>query len=358
MPIRIKYIVHHGLQPDRTKGAEMSIRTTFIAIISLAVFIAAAMTFFAYSSEINASRARLAGASKVIETASGPIEYAEAGEGPVVLVVHGAGGGFDQGLDIAKPLVTQGFKIIAMSRFAYLRTPPAADASVTAQAKAHTSLLDALHIEHAAIFGVSAGGPSALQFAISYPERCSALVLMVPLAYKPSEMADSVPGLSPLTERVLMTIVGSDFAYWLATKIAPNFVTKTVMGTPPEIVAKANKSERRRVHSFMESILPISSRIRGIINDSKITASLSRFEFEKVKTPTLVLSARDDLYGTYPRSQYTAKQIPGAKFIGYETGGHMLVGHTDQTATEIVAFLKTSSGINSIPGQILGKLDE
>jgi 2-hydroxy-6-oxonona-2,4-dienedioate hydrolase len=336
----------------------MNIRTTLIAVICLAIFTAGAMTFFAYRHDINASHARLVGVSKVIETASGPIEYAESGEGPVVLVVHGAGGGFDQGLDIAKPLVSQGFKVIAMSRFGYLRTPSAADTSVAAQAKAHASLLDALQIEHVAIFGVSAGGPSALQFAIDYPERCSALVLMVPLAYKPQDVAASVPKLSPLTEKMLMTIVGSDFAFWLGSKLAPSLVTKTVLGTPPEIAATASEEEKNRIRRFMNSILPISSRARGIINDSKISASLKRFEFEKVKAPTLILSVRDDLYGTFASSEYTAKQIPGAKFIGYETGGHMLIGHDDQANTEITAFLKANSRINSIPGQVLGKLDE
>jgi 2-hydroxy-6-oxonona-2,4-dienedioate hydrolase len=274
------------------------------------------------------------------------------------LVVHGAGGGFDQALDIAKPLVSQGVKVIAMSRFGYLRTPPAKDGSVASQAKAHASLMDALQIKHAAIFGVSAGGPSALQFALEYPERCTALVLMVPLAYKPQDVAASAPKLSPLTEKMLMTIVGSDFAFWLGSKLAPNFVTMTVLGTPSEIAEAASEDEKNRIRRFMKSILPISSRVRGIINDSKISASLSRFEYEKVKAPTLILSVRDDLYGTFASSEYTAKQIPGAKFIGYETGGHMLIGHEGQANSEITMFLKTNNRTNNIPNQILGKLGE
>jgi 2-hydroxy-6-oxonona-2,4-dienedioate hydrolase len=335
----------------------MNIRTTLISVISLAILAVGATTFYLYRQDINASHARLVGASKIIETASGPIEYAESGEGPVILVVHGAGGGFDQGLDLAKPLVAQGFKVIAMSRFAYLRTPPAADGSVASQAKAHASLLDALQIKQVAIFGVSAGGPSALQFAISYPERCTALVLMVPLAYKPQDVAASAPRLSPFTEKVLMTIVGSDFAFWLGSQLAPGLVTKTVLGTPPEIAAAASEKEKNRIYSFMKSILPISSRVHGIINDSKISASLKPFQYGKVKAPTLILSVRDDLYGTFASSEYTAKQIPGAKFIGYETGGHMLIGHDDQTNTEITTFLKANSSSNNIHSQIFGELD-
>lgn len=58
--------------------------------------------------------------------------------------------------------------------------PP--DASPAAQADAHACLLDALGIRQAAVLGASAGAPSAMQMAISHPERVSALILMVPLA--------------------------------------------------------------------------------------------------------------------------------------------------------------------------------
>ena len=76
-----------------------------------------------YRNEIRRARARIATGSKMLKTAVGPIEYAEAGEGPPVLVIHGAGGGFDQGLDIGEGFLQRGFRVIAPSRFGYLRTP-------------------------------------------------------------------------------------------------------------------------------------------------------------------------------------------------------------------------------------------
>ena len=42
-----------------------------------------------YRSEIARARSRVATGSKMLETAVGPIEYAEAGAGPPVLVIHG-----------------------------------------------------------------------------------------------------------------------------------------------------------------------------------------------------------------------------------------------------------------------------
>jgi 2-hydroxy-6-oxonona-2,4-dienedioate hydrolase len=55
--------------------------------------------------------------------------------------------------------------------------------------------------------------------------------------------------------------------------------------------------------------------------------------------PTLVVSARDDGFGTYANAQYTASQIAGANFIGFEQGGHLLVGHDDEVQQAIASHL-------------------
>ena len=111
--------------------------------------------------------------SKIAQTSCGPIEYAVAGDGPPVLVVHGAGGGFDQGLEFGAPLAEQSFRVIAMSRFGYLGTPLPEDASPTAQADAHACLLASLGLDRVAVIGGSAGAPSSVQFALRHPDKIS-----------------------------------------------------------------------------------------------------------------------------------------------------------------------------------------
>jgi pimeloyl-ACP methyl ester carboxylesterase len=165
-------------------------------IFSIGVFaVAAALLAAVYSSyrgDIVKARERIASGSQIAETRCGPIEYIARGDGPAVLFVHGAGGGFDQGLDFIEPLVKSGLRVVLMSRFGYLRTPLPADASAAAQADAHACLLDALQIERAAVFGVSAGAPSSMQFALRHPQRTRALVLLVPAAYVPRRGAASL----------------------------------------------------------------------------------------------------------------------------------------------------------------------
>ncbi|MDH4051716.1 MAG: alpha/beta hydrolase, partial [Rubrivivax sp.] len=110
-----------------------------------------------FSRDLALATDRAAQGSAVLTTRCGPIEVQQAGEGIPLLMVHGSGGGHDQGMDWARPLTRDGVRVIAMSRFGYLRTPRPADASPEAQADAHVCLLDALGIGKAVAMGVSAG---------------------------------------------------------------------------------------------------------------------------------------------------------------------------------------------------------
>ena len=189
-----------------------------------------------------------------------------------------------------------------------------------------------------------------MQFAIKYPERCDALVLMAPIAYNPANASGPTPKFSPLTEKLLLTIVGSDFAYWAGSRIASGMVIKTVMGTPPDIMEKVSTQEQSRINTFMEHTLPISGRVQGIMKDAEISGSIARYDLGSIKASTFLLSARDDLYGTFPGAEYAATQIPHAKFIAYETGGHMLAGHFAEALGKIGEFLKSQqNGINHPP---------
>ena len=281
----------------------------------------------------------------MVETRFGPIEYAEAGnaKGPPVLVIHGAGGGFDQGLDIAAG-VTHEFRVIAISRFGYLRTPLPKDASPAAQADAHAAVLDALHIPRCAVLGVSAGGPSSMQLALRHPDRVTALVLMVAAAYAPPAADGATPKrMSALGAALMNLTLRSDFLFWLALRLAPRVMTRMILGTPPELLDQVDSAERARLHTVLDHILPVSSRRLGLLNDAAVIPTLPRYELERVQAPTLIIAARDDLYGMFAPMRYSADHIPNARFMGFPTGGHMLAGHQEEVTAEIVGFLKANA---------------
>jgi 2-hydroxy-6-oxonona-2,4-dienedioate hydrolase len=307
-----------------------------IASILLVVIL---FVWWRFDHDIKQATARAAQGSLLAATSCGPIEYQEAGVGVPLLMVHGSGGGHDQGMAFAGSLAQYGIRVIAMSRFGYLRTPMPPDASPAAQADAHACLLDALGIRRAAVLGGSAGGPSAMQMAIRHPGRVSALVLLVPLAYRPGPLENSVSPLARWTESVMMRLVGSDFLFWAGRNLAPDLLIRYLLATPPEQVAAASPQERARVNAILNQILPVSARAEGLRSDSVLGKGLARYPLELIRAPTLLISARDDGYGTYASAEYTASQIAGAKFIGFDTGGHVWVGHDDEVQAEIVKLL-------------------
>ena len=291
-----------------------------------------------YRKDIARARARVATGSRVVSTACGPIEYAESGSGPAVLIVHGAGGGFDQGREFGRAVAASGHRVIAMSRFGYLRTPVPPHPSAALQAAAHACLLDALGIGSAAVVAVSAGAPSALEFALQYPARCSALVLLVPGWYP--EAPSNAPRMGSLTTSVFERSLRSDFLFWAIGKFFPAVAERAVLGTPPAVIAAADQGERARIAAVLRDILPISQRQAGLLLEGRLTTEPLSAPLESMRVPALVISAEDDLYGTCENARFIAKRVPGSQLVVYPTGGHMFVGHNDQVIDTVIAFLR------------------
>jgi 2-hydroxy-6-oxonona-2,4-dienedioate hydrolase len=315
------------------------LKVSMVLVIGVAVAVALASWWFARESarDVQAQRARIAAAgSRVLATPCGEIEVAERGSGPPVLVVHGSGGGFDQGLALAEAFAPPGLRVIAPSRFGYLRTPLPADPAPAAQADAFACLLDALRIDGAvAVIGVSAGAMSAAQFALRHPQRTRALVLVVPAGLK----SDSAAALPPWGERVLAAVLGADIAYSTIARHAPSLAERYVLATPPAIIRAASADERARADRMRQDIVPVSARRQGIVNDTRLALQPPPLALEAIRAPTLLFSARDDLYGTHAIARHAAARIPGARFVGFEQGGHLLIGHRQEVAAALGALI-------------------
>jgi pimeloyl-ACP methyl ester carboxylesterase len=276
--------------------------------------------------------------SRVIESRFGAMEYAEAGTGTPFLMVHGTGGGFDQGLMFADRLVKAGFRVIAPSRFGYLRTAFPDDPSSENQADAFVDLLDALGIEKIAIAGGSAGALSAMQFAIRHPDRCAALLPIVPAAYAP----DRPPARpwSPTQQSIAQNVLQSDFLFWAAISAMRETIMETLLATDAEVYRTASPAEQARARAIMFSILPVSTRAWGLLNDGKLAGNPQRMALETVTAPTLAISLQDDRFLTVDAARHIAATVPSARLVVYPTGGHIWLGHDEDLFGEIVNFLK------------------
>ena len=311
-----------------------------IVIVVLVLLAAAGIEIESrYRHDIEAARERVASPMPHLATSLGTLEYATRGEGPPVLGIHGSGGGYDQGLEMLGPVVERGYRLVAPSRFGYLGSDMPEQPTLAKQADALAELLDALEIDRAVIMGGSAGALSAAELAARHPERCRALVLIVPAAYAPTRRPNTAAGEGPLFAFALRSVLGSDFVFWSLLELAPGPMTKMVIATDPALVKAASPSEQARVHAILEHILPVSRRTQGLLFDMATAGDPPPQALEAITCPVLTLSLSDDYFGTAAPAEYIAANVRDGRAVIYEQGGHVWVGHQDEVWRTIADFL-------------------
>ena len=319
--------------PVRARGQRLRRSLMILGLIALAfIVLGTTLTYSQYRRDLSDARERLARGSHLAQTSCGAIEYSEEGEGMPVLSVHGAGGGWDQGLLIS-PFLGEGFRVIAPSRFGYLNTPYPDDPSAVAQADAYTCLLDSLGIERVSVVAFSAGGPSALQFAIRYPERTTALVMVS--AISDASLVDPRP-VDPSKDPVLSVML-TDFVFWTATF----YFSERAMaffGVSRAAQQRLTPEEHDRALRVLRMILPMSMRKTGNFNDPAHWFERGQFDLERITAPTLVIHAMDDTFVPFAHGQYTAARILNARLAPQEFGGHFVYVR-DAVLGEIRAFI-------------------
>ena len=310
-----------------------------IIVVALAAIAVAAIVSLAFRRDVAEARAHTLGRSRVVDSPWGPMEYADVGAGPPVLMIHGSGGGFDQGLAFSAPLARQGVRIIAPSRFGYLRSALPEGATVEMQADALDWLIGERGIDKVVIVGGSAGALSATQLALRHPERCRGLVLVVPALYAPDRLPGANAAPDAGTQRMINAVLGSDLLFWAGVRAAPDFMTRMVLATDPATVKAASEGERQRARAVMFHILPVSDRKDGLLMDSATAASPPSWPVERIACPTLVVGARGDLYETDKAAVDVAARIPGAGLVMYPDGGHLWIGHDAELWRTVGAFV-------------------
>ena len=273
----------------------------------------------AYVRDMNRAYDRIRGRSTVIPSPFGDIEFTQGGSGPDVLVIHGSGGGYDQGELLVESLLGDAFHWIAPSRFGYLRSTFHQGATFDDQAHAYAHLLDTLGIEKAAVVTMSHGGPSALLFAALHPERVSSLTLVS------AGVAASTAGNQADANRkgdMLVKIYNYDALYWAATTLFKKQFMG-LMGADAEVVAGLTPHQREMATHIIDYMNPASPRSAGAAFDNK--AAMPNERIAAIKAPTLVVHAKDDALQLFHNAEFAAATIPGARLLSFDKGGHLVV---------------------------------
>lgn len=300
--------------------------------------------------------AALDGASEIVETTYGKVEYVIRGEGPIVLIFHGSPGGYDQALLFGSKLVDNGFQVVAPSRPGYLRTPLDSGLLPSQQADLFSALLDTLGEKKAAIVGVSGGAPAAIEFALKYPQRVTALALIGGVTkkvdpWKTKEFPN--PGM------LVINGYTGDIGSWIAVERAQSdprqlfqsFLEAEDVGdqTSRYLTANAMMKDPGQVEWFrdlVDTFAPLSPREIGARNDEINQFALPVYPFQNITAPTLIIHGTLDKSLPVADAKAVAKKIPGAQFIGVENVGQFvfLGPQGNEAQQSLIDFLKQNAG--------------
>jgi pimeloyl-ACP methyl ester carboxylesterase len=266
----------------------------YILLTTAAVLIVAVIfVSVVYRADMNREHERVRARGTLIPSPYGGIEYTEGGSGSAVLVIHGSGGGYDQGEFIAQAVLGEDFRWITPCRFGYLRSTFREDASWDDQAHAYEYLLDHLGIDRVAVVAMSHGGPSALLFAVLHPERVSSLTLVscgVASSSSPDQAGADRKG------KILTSVFKFDWPYWVISKLAKRQFM-ALMGASDTVIAGLTIAQRLSVERIIDDMNPASLRSAGVSFDNE--GMLPGERIAAIEAPTLIFHAVDDTLQLY-----------------------------------------------------------
>lgn len=269
------------------------------------------------------------------QTQHGEIEYVDWGEGKPVLVIHGAGGGFDQGRLLARAIGGDGFRWISVSRFGYLGSAMPNAPSTAAQAEAFVDLLDALGVERVSILAMSGGVPPSLKFAEMFPERVDRMMLLSSAPFTPFT---PVVEDRPIPTWAYSALLGNDVFYWVLTKVARGQLEEA-FDARADLREGLSDEEELFVRDLIDTFLPASRRVAGVNNEGAAVAPAANYDLESIRAEVLVVHARDDRLNPFAVGEAIAARIPRSRLLVLDQGGHLLLGHHAELSREFQVLL-------------------
>jgi pimeloyl-ACP methyl ester carboxylesterase/DNA-binding CsgD family transcriptional regulator len=202
------------------------------------------------------------------------------------------------------------------------------DLSLDARLGDLEAVIEAAGLERFALLGMSQGGPVAVAYAARHPERISHLVLFATYA-RGRLLRDPSPSAREQAKLMISLIRigwGQDepaFRRLFTTMFIPDASSEQMVWF----------DELQRVTTDPETAV----RIRHARNHDDVTR-----EAAEIRSPTLVLHARQDALVPFSEGRLLATLIPGARFVPLESRNHILL--EDEPAwkafrVELSAFL-------------------
>jgi pimeloyl-ACP methyl ester carboxylesterase len=253
--------------------------------------------------------------------------YELRGEGPAVALCHGLTGDLEQPRDLIGPVT--GFLQLFWDARGHGKTDPPGPMEgfafdVFAQDLA--ALLDQLAIPQAVVGGISMGAAVSTRFAIRYPERVRALVLIRPAWLE-----------QPSPEGLRLFPVVADYLARFGAEEGCRLLERL-----PEYQAirecSPDTASVLRDQFFIEHAIERRGRLVGIPNDAPIRAWE---ETEHLRMPALVLGCEPDLVHPLSHAVTWAERLPMSRFVQVPAKSAGFEPYARAVRTHVLDFLKS-----------------
>lgn len=255
--------------------------------------------------------------NKIVKTRLGDIEFKLIGKGTPVLFVHGGHSNCNEtlchkGFDLEK------YQLITPSRPGYGKTPLNNNKTPRQAADLMAELLDCLSIDNVIVYGISAGGLTAVELASNYPDKVSKLILASAISKKWLDEQGKIYK----TAKKLFNPKMEKFTWVMVrffSKIFPNMIAKSFY---PQFsknpVHKFKKDDIKELTSTMKYFNSKS----GFLND--IDQDINDEIISKIKCPTLIIHSENDNSVSLEHAENAKKMIENSKIeILQNDWGHL-----------------------------------
>lgn len=256
----------------------------------------------------------------------------ERGAGPAVTLIHG--GVFHSGPAWARtigPLVQDGYRVIAVDRRGYGRSPDGDtdQISIRLQAGDVATTLDLRGIESSHVVGVSYGALVGLELAMRHPDRVLSLTLIEPTIFAwLKDDPDYEPWFRRFTELENLGATGTPHEEWLMpwlSLIDPDMAT----GLRPGSTAWP-LMERALAQWWKEE------RVEAYLPDDHLLDALT--------VPTLIVSGGISEPAMQQVAALLADRLPSAEHVEVAGEGHQLHAQNAEVFNQLLGtFLATNS---------------
>lgn len=275
----------------------------------------------------------------IVSTSRGGMACVADGSGPPVLAIHGGMGGCDQSWILGKALFADTARILAVSRPGYAGTALRLGSTPESQADSFAALLDALRIDKVMAVGCSAGGPSAIFFALRHPDRCRGLILMS-AATGPMQMSPRMQTQLKILA-LLARIPGmAAFLRRRVTRDPLRAVSRSLRDPVAAAALLAHPQVGPLLRLFQQSIFSdLRQRIAGTRNDMAMLTGLAPLPLERLAVPVLGLHSSDDPVVGAHHLDSVCERVRQARCVKLTTGGHItLFAEIDAVRRHVAEF--------------------